>query len=69
MCADPAALLQRAAHVCNGRGSCLLFASPRGAGQRQLDNLCSNYGGCDFLCPEASEDCDGPSVKAIVQYR
>ena len=51
--------------MCNGRGSCILLAAPRGLAL--VDDICSDAEGCDYLCPDEAGACD--VTDAVVQYR
>ena len=67
MCADAAAILEQAARVCNGKGSCALLAAPRGL--VLVDDFCSGAEGCDYLCPNDEGACAGTATEAVIQYR
>ncbi len=68
MCADAAATLQHASSICDGQGSCVLLAAPWGTAPL-TDDLCSDFGGCDFICPNATGKCDGPGAEAALSFR
>ncbi len=68
MCADAAATLQHAASVCDGQSSCVLVAAPLNSVELS-DNICSGFGGCDFLCPNSTAACEGSAAEGLVQYR
>ena len=67
MCADAATILEQAARVCNGKGSCALLAAPHGLAL--IDDFCSGAEGCDYLCPNDEGACAGTATEAVIQYR